>query len=59
MPSEHWRAGIDIGGTFTDLLIADQASGRYAIGKVLTTHANPADAVQQALASSRKLGEAA
>jgi N-methylhydantoinase A/oxoprolinase/acetone carboxylase beta subunit len=31
------RVGIDIGGTFTDLVLIDDASGERAIGKVLTT----------------------
>jgi N-methylhydantoinase A len=49
MPTGGWRAGIDIGGTFTDLLLVDEASGRFAVGKVLTT-ANPAQGVRTALA---------
>jgi N-methylhydantoinase A len=44
-----WRAGIDIGGTFTDLLLLDDASGRIAVGKVLTTTDNPAAGVRSAL----------
>ena len=31
------RIGIDIGGTFTDVAIVDEASGRIGIAKVLTT----------------------
>ena len=49
MPSDGWRAGVDIGGTFTDLLLVDSASGRFAVGKVLTTPANPAAGVRTAL----------
>ncbi|WP_137128151.1 hydantoinase/oxoprolinase family protein [Roseomonas sp. HF4] len=33
--------GIDIGGTFTDLVLHDPAGGRSANIKVLTTHADP------------------
>jgi N-methylhydantoinase A/oxoprolinase/acetone carboxylase beta subunit len=43
------RVGVDIGGTFTDISVLD-ASGIVAIGKVLTTHGNPADGVVSSLA---------
>ena len=49
MPSGRWRAGIDIGGTFTDILLVDEVSGRLAVGKVLTTPDNPAAGVRTAL----------
>ncbi|MSP02853.1 MAG: hydantoinase/oxoprolinase family protein [Acetobacteraceae bacterium] len=32
-----WRIGIDIGGTFTDVALVEETSGRIAIAKVLTT----------------------
>jgi N-methylhydantoinase A len=32
-----WRIGIDIGGTFTDVAMVEEDSGRIAIAKVLTT----------------------
>ena len=31
------RMGVDIGGTFTDLLLVDDRTGRTAVQKVLTT----------------------
>jgi len=34
--------GIDVGGTFTDLVVYDAATGRQATHKELTTHADPA-----------------
>src|SRR4029079_12696991 len=37
MAGGQWRAGVDIGGTFTDLLLVDGASGQFRVGKVLTT----------------------
>ena len=37
--------GIDIGGTFTDIVHLDHESGRQHALKVLTTHANPSLAV--------------
>ncbi|MEL6235066.1 MAG: hydantoinase/oxoprolinase family protein, partial [Pseudomonadota bacterium] len=41
-------AGIDVGGTFTDLLLLDQAQGRVQLAKVPTTD-NQADGVLAAL----------
>jgi N-methylhydantoinase A len=32
-----WRIGVDIGGTFTDVALVDEASGRIGIVKLLTT----------------------
>ena len=37
--------GIDIGGTFTDIVVYDHAAGRQLNRKVLTTHDDPARAV--------------
>ena len=34
--SSGWRVSVDTGGTFTDVVVADN-SGRFAIGKALTT----------------------
>ncbi|MEC3978628.1 hydantoinase/oxoprolinase family protein [Amycolatopsis sp. H20-H5] len=42
------RVGVDIGGTFTDLCVLDD-SGVVAVGKVLTTHDEPARAVEEGL----------
>jgi len=41
----HYSLGIDIGGTFTDLVIYDHDTGRQVNRKVLTTHDDPARAV--------------
>jgi len=46
---ERLSVGIDIGGTFTDLVLIDDASGERAIGKVLTTPDDPSEAVEQGL----------
>ena len=35
------RVGIDIGGTFTDLLAFNEETGRFTIGKTLTTPDDP------------------
>ncbi len=32
-PSGHRRIGVDIGGTFTDLVVFDDATGSFAVGK--------------------------
>src|SRR3954451_14998127 len=37
----EYSLGIDIGGTFTDLVIHDHDTGRRWGSKVLTTHADP------------------
>jgi N-methylhydantoinase A len=43
--------GVDVGGTFTDLVLVDEASGEVRVAKVPTTVANQAGGVQAALAS--------
>ena len=48
--------GVDIGGTFTDLVLVDESAGRVFIGKELTTPRNPAAAVLAGL--TRLAGEA-
>ncbi len=40
-----WRIGIDIGGTFTDVALVDEASGRIEVAKVPTTPADFGQAV--------------
>ena len=46
---KRYRVGIDIGGTFTDLVLIDDAMGQRAVGKVLTTHEDPSEAVENGL----------
>ena len=53
----NWRAGVDIGGTFTDLLLVDEQSGRFRVGKVLTTTGEPAAGVRAALTSELQSGD--
>ncbi|MEM7355424.1 MAG: hydantoinase/oxoprolinase family protein [Acidobacteriota bacterium] len=48
MQQSH-RAGADIGGTFTDLIVVDQATGEFHIGKTLTTPEDPSLAVETVL----------
>ncbi len=40
-----FRIGVDIGGTFTDVVMLDPATGRLANEKVLTTPHDPAEGV--------------
>jgi N-methylhydantoinase A len=49
-PDAAYALGIDIGGTFTDLVVWDGAQGRALSRKVLTTHDDPARAVSAGLA---------
>jgi len=46
-----YSLGIDIGGTFTDIVIHDRDSGRQWSRKVLTTHDDPARAVSAGAAA--------
>ena len=39
------RLGVDVGGTFTDLIFYDEASGEMRVGKVPTTPAAPEEGV--------------
>jgi N-methylhydantoinase A len=41
------RIGVDIGGTFTDLLLVNDATGEIFVGKTLTTPEDPSIAVAQ------------
>ena len=55
-----WRIGIDIGGTFTDVALIEEASGRIGVAKVPTTPGDLAQGVLAALeAAMRRHGVAA
>ena len=41
-----WRLAVDIGGTFTDIVLFDAASGRVVVDKTLTTPSAPLDGVR-------------
>ncbi|HVH79516.1 MAG TPA: hydantoinase/oxoprolinase family protein [Stellaceae bacterium] len=45
-----WRIGVDSGGTFTDVCLFDEASGRIAVWKVSSTPIDPSQAVAQGVA---------
>lgn len=46
---KRYRIGVDIGGTFTDLLMFDETTGVFTIEKTLTTPAEPAAGVRTGL----------
>jgi N-methylhydantoinase A len=41
-----WRLAVDIGGTFTDVVLLDALSGRVIVDKTLTTPSAPLDGVR-------------
>src|SRR5580700_8709483 len=51
-PSNTLTVGIDVGGTFTDLLAIDSASGAVKLAKVPTTVDNQAIGFMAALAAA-------
>ena len=54
MAAQRFRVGVDIGGTFTDLILIDDASGAFTLGKELTTPDDPSRAVETVLADALK-----
>jgi N-methylhydantoinase A len=46
-----YRLGVDVGGTHTDLVLTDVASGAFRIAKVPSTPANPALGVMSGIAA--------
>ncbi len=49
-----WRIGVDIGGTFTDVVLVDEASGAMAVIKVPTTPRDFARGVVDALVTATR-----
>ncbi len=45
-----WRLAVDIGGTFTDVVLLDAATGRVVVDKTLTTPAAPLEGVRAGIA---------
>jgi len=45
MNESRYLLAVDIGGTFTDLVLLDTATNAIAVGKVLTTYPDPSEAV--------------
>jgi N-methylhydantoinase A len=47
--SGDYRIGVDIGGTFTDLIVFNDATGSFTVGKTLTTPHDPSQAIETVL----------
>jgi N-methylhydantoinase A len=47
-----WELGVDIGGTFTDLVLYDKETGHLSVAKVSSTPDDPSRAMLEALADS-------
>ena len=45
-----YRIGIDVGGTFTDFTLLDEASGRVSFHKVASTPRDPSEAIECGIA---------
>ena len=51
-PRAGWLMGVDIGGTFTDLVAVDTATGRVVTGKGLTTPDDPIEGILAVVAGA-------
>lgn len=49
MDNASYRLGCDIGGTFTDFVLVDDASGKLYIHKCLTTPQDPSEAMERGI----------
>ena len=47
-----WRIGVDSGGTFTDICLFEETSGRMAVWKTSSTPADPSHAVAQGISQA-------
>ena len=52
MSDEGWRIGVDIGGTFTDVVLWRENSGQMINEKLLTTPQDPSLAVIEGIATA-------
>ena len=59
MTDKTRRVGVDIGGTFTDLLLVDDQTGAITVGKSLTTPSDPSEAVEAVLRDALHRGQVA
>ena len=49
MTADDWRLAVDIGGTFTDIVLLDGLTGAVSVEKTLTTPAEPLEAVRSGI----------
>jgi N-methylhydantoinase A len=54
MSDRRWRVGVDVGGTFTDVALLDERSGRLQVLKVSTTPDDPALGVIRGLETAER-----
>ena len=47
-----WSVGVDSGGTFTDICLVDESSGRIAVWKISSTPADPSQSVADGLSDA-------
>ena len=50
------RVGVDVGGTFTDLMLVDDASGSVVVHKIASTPSDPSQATMVGLRELCELG---
>src|ERR687885_2625966 len=53
------RIGVDVGGTFTDLIVRDDLTGEVLVGKELSSPGAPEDGVLRAVAATLADGDLA
>jgi N-methylhydantoinase A len=58
-PGSLLRLGVDVGGTFTDLIVRDDATGRVLVGKELSSPSAPEEGVLRAIAQTLGDGDLA
>ena len=51
MTERDWRLAVDIGGTFTDLVLLDASTGTVVVDKTLTTPGAPLEGVRRGVSS--------
>ncbi len=56
--SPRFRVGVDVGGTFTDVLLLDDRTGAFRVAKTLTTPDDPAVGVLRAVAEALEVAGA-
>ena len=57
--SKRLRVGVDVGGTFTDLIVRDDRTGEVRVGKELSSPGAPEDGVLRAIAATLGAGDLA
>jgi N-methylhydantoinase A len=59
MATKRFRVGVDVGGTFTDLIVRDDETGAVLVGKELSSPGAPEDGVLRAIGATLTDGELA